>query len=88
MPDINATLNDRGATYGEFLGQAVITRGLLAVLEEQPGWADLRPDMREALHMIFSKVARIVNGDPYFGDSWHDIAGYAVLIERTLTPKP
>ena len=84
MTDINATLNERGATYGEFIGQAIITRGILAVLEEQPGWEHLRPDMQEALHMIASKIARIVNGDPYFNDSWHDIAGYATLIERTL----
>lgn len=88
MSDINATLNERGATYGEFMGQAIITLNILRTLEEQPGWEHLRPDMREALHMIASKMARIVNGDPYHADSWHDIAGYATLIERTLHHSP
>lgn len=42
------------------------------------------PDQKEALSMIFSKIARILNGDPDHIDSWHDIAGYATLVEDRL----
>ena len=41
-------------------------------------------DQLEALDMIFSKIARIINGDPNYADSWHDIAGYAKLIDDRL----
>ena len=34
--------------------------------------------------MIFHKIGRIVNGDPNYADSWHDIAGYAKLVEDRL----
>jgi len=34
--------------------------------------------------MILHKIARIVNGDPDYTDSWHDIAGYAKLVEDRL----
>lgn len=40
--------------------------------------------MKEALEMIQTKVGRILTGDPTHRDSWHDIAGYAVLIEQLL----
>lgn len=35
--------------------------------------------------MILHKIARIMNGDPDHIDHWHDIAGYATLIEWILT---
>jgi hypothetical protein len=37
---------------------------------------------REALDMILHKIARIVNGNPNETDHWHDIAGYATLVEQ------
>lgn len=37
--------------------------------------------------MIAGKIARIINGDPNYVDSWHDIAGYATLIEQELKEK-
>ena len=37
-----------------------------------------------ALDMICNKMARIVNGDPNYIDNWHDIAGYATLVEQEL----
>ena len=41
-------------------------------------------DMRESLEMVAHKVARILNGNPTNVDSWHDIAGYAALVEKRL----
>lgn len=34
------------------------------------------------------KQARILNGDPNYADSWHDIAGYATLVEQELAGTP
>jgi hypothetical protein len=34
--------------------------------------------------MILHKIARIVNGDPNWSDSWRDIAGYATLVADRL----
>jgi len=34
--------------------------------------------------MIFCKIARILNGDPNLIDNWHDIAGYAKLVEMEI----
>jgi hypothetical protein len=41
-------------------------------------------DQREALDMIAHKIARIINGDPDYADSWVDIAGYATLVSERL----
>lgn len=77
------TLNERKSTYGDFKDVSGMTQELLAVME-QYGYSDM-PDMhKEALHMICSKMARIVNGDHNHLDSWHDIAGYAKLIENNI----
>lgn len=45
---------------------------------------DLAPDQRESLEMVMHKIARIINGDPNYADSWHDIAGYAKLVADRL----
>ena len=34
--------------------------------------------------MIAHKLGRIVNGDPYYADSYIDIAGYAKLVGDRL----
>ena len=44
----------------------------------------LKADQQEALEMILHKIARIVNGDPDYADSWVDIAGYAKLVADRL----
>ena len=33
--------------------------------------------------MIANKMARILNGDFFLNDSWHDISGYAALVVMT-----
>lgn len=48
---------------------------------------NLTSSQQEALDMIFHKIGRILNGDPNYADSWHDIAGYATLVEQELLAK-
>lgn len=84
MTDVSNTLNARGARYGAFAGQAGISQALKEIMQQSPNWGSLDPDMAEALDMIQHKIARILNGDPRYADSWHDIAGYAALVDQRL----
>ena len=47
-------------------------------------WKQMQAFQREALEMIQHKIARIINGDPNYADSWVDIAGYAQLVVNEL----
>ena len=87
MNTVNDTLEERGKRYGSFEGHAQITQGLKNVMYVSPQWPNLTPSMREALDMIVHKIGRILNGDPAYADSWHDIAGYAMLVEQELVAK-
>ena len=84
--DINATLQERGKRYGDFKTHADITirlKSVVGMFIAKKGRC-LAPDQQEALDMIFHKIGRIVNGDPDYADSWHDIAGYAQLVADRL----
>lgn len=84
-PDsVDADLDGRMKRYGVFAGQAKISQSLKIAMWEAPSWHLLPEDMREALEMVQHKVARILNGDPQYADNWHDIAGYARLVERRI----
>lgn len=84
---VDNTLAERDSIYGDFTKQAEIAQDIKIVMRVSRNWGRgvLPYDMREALDMIASKIARILNGDFYYADSWHDIAGYALLIEKRLT---
>lgn len=99
---VDETLQECGNRYGDFMSHARITQGLKDVMrgefllmgesEEKRGlravnWLQLSPDKREALEMVAHKIGRILNGDPEYADSWHDIAGYARLAEDRVKPK-
>ena len=84
--DIHATLNQRGERYGNFYTHAMISQELKRVVETRLRARNKRLDVDqvEALSMIFHKIGRIINGDPNYADSWHDIAGYAQLVADRL----
>ncbi len=84
MNDIDKTLAERGARYGEFKDHAVIAQALQDVMRAPAGWARLAPDQKQALTVIADKIARMLNGDPNYVDNWHDIIGYAKLVEQRL----
>jgi len=81
MANIDDTLEERGARYGDFSDHAVISQDILDAYQKAPKWAKLSPDKKQALRMFADKVARILNCDPEYKDNWHDIAGYAKLAE-------
>lgn len=81
---INETLTERGNRYGSFLDNATLTQALTETMRLTNKWGALETDQKEALEMIAHKISRILNGDPNYADSWHDIAGYATLVENRL----
>lgn len=82
---IDATLAERQSQYGSFTGVANTAGQLMAIIKNSPNGHTMPYAHEEALHMICSKIARIVNGDINHLDSWHDIGGYSKLIEDLIT---
>lgn len=83
-PGVDATLAERGSRYGSFTGHARITQNLKRAMQDSPNWDKLDDDQKEALEMAAHKIGRILNGDPNYADSWHDIIGYVRLVEARL----
>ena len=79
--NLNEVTEARGGQYGDFSLQALLTQSLerVALTHAERMGVPLNPTHREALHMIFHKIARICNGNPNNPDSWLDIAGYAQI---------
>lgn len=82
---VDSTLVARGRLYGSFDRHAEIAQELKAVMRGACSHDHLSADQWEALEMIQHKVARILNGNPNYKDSWVDIAGYARLVHQRLT---
>jgi len=82
--DVVAVLTERGKRYGRFEQHAHIAQTLKQTMQMSGGWDRLSADQRESLEMVQHKVARILNGDPNYADSWVDIAGYAKLVADRL----
>ncbi len=81
---IEKTLEDREKRYGDFATHAMITQEIKATMSMTPKWDLLGSAKKEALEMIAHKIGRILNGDPDYKDSWHDIMGYAKLVEDSI----
>lgn len=81
---IDATLAERGSRYGAFTGHAAITQEIKRAMQRGSKWNQLADDQKEALEMVAHKIGRILNGDPNYLDSWHDIIGYIKLVEDRL----
>ena len=84
MNEINNTLNERGARYGNYSDVASTTQQLMAIVERGANYDHLNAEQKTSLFMICNKMARIVNGDPNYIENWHDISGYATLVEKEL----
>lgn len=92
---VAATLAQRGSRYGDFTDHARLcqqfkdtaTGFIPGNCTTSTPWAELDPVKKQALEVIFDKIARILSGDPNYDDNWHDIQGYAKLVEDRL-PKP
>lgn len=84
--DVDQTIDERGSRYGKFVNQAELAQKLkdACVVHAMKHEREMEADQWEAIEMILHKIARIINGDPNYADSWHDIGGYAKLVEDRL----
>ncbi len=80
---LDETLSTRGSTHGKWKDNAETSQAIKEVFHQNT-LSNLTPQMHEALDMIAHKIARILSGDPKHKDHWHDIAGYAQLVENSL----
>jgi hypothetical protein len=64
--------------------QSTASQTLKRECEEGRNWHEMPFYMRESIHMIQHKIARIICGDPWEKDHWVDVMGYAALVLREL----
>jgi DNA-binding MurR/RpiR family transcriptional regulator len=79
-------LDARATNYGNFAGNAQVSQEIKRILSRHAAATNktFSDTQWEALEMIATKIARIVNGNPDHIDSWVDIAGYARLVADDL----
>lgn len=81
---IEKTLADRGKTYGPFLEKAKTVQALIDVVIHEPGWERLAADQKQCIMVCFDKFARAIHGDPNHRDNFHDVVGYAKLVDDRM----
>ena len=81
---VEDTLTERGKNYGDFTENADYAQRIKLVFRSSPQWEHTESYIRESLDLIASKIARLLSGDPYHVDGWHDIQGYAKLVEQRI----
>ena len=81
---IDKVLEERGDRYGEFKKHAYLCQELKAVMRLGDSWDKCSPSQKQALEVIADKIARMLNGDPYYDDNWIDIIGYSQLVLNEL----
>lgn len=84
--DIKATLSERSSRYGDFTDHARVTMALCDVVRFDPAskYNEMPAHHRLAIDVILNKIARACTGDPNYDDNWHDIIGYAKLVEDRI----
>jgi hypothetical protein len=81
--DVNDTLSTREGQYGQYKVVSQISQDIKNIMRQSPNYYVMPDYARESLDMIANKMARILNGNYYLNDSWHDIGGYAALVVMT-----
>jgi len=84
---VDGTLKNRHGIHGDYADQAQLSMSLVDDMENGRNWFKLTGPQKEALLLIAVKLGRILTGDHNTADHWHDIAGYATLVENILNGK-
>lgn len=82
---IQETLKQRGNVHGDFWQSAATRDAMMSSAEHTPNYYNMEPAQRRSISMIIEKMARILWGDANCADHWHDIAGYAALIDNKIS---
>ena len=77
---VEKVLNERAQTYGQYHMVSKISQDVKKVIRNSPNYPIMPDYMKESLDLIANKLARILNGDPLYDDSWRDISGYCTLV--------
>ncbi len=83
LHSVTKTSAERQSQHGSF-AKLYTPAALSEVMQRATNYQNLTPYMRESLEMIQIKISRILEGNCNHTDHWHDIAGYATLVERHL----
>jgi hypothetical protein len=83
--NVQATLNERENSHGDFIENGRVMQLFKAICRNEVNWELLSPYQKESIDMICNKLGRILCGNPNHIDHWHDIAGYATLVENILS---
>ena len=80
---LEETLAEREVQHGPFADHAKIEMRLRNIMH-QCDTGQLTDIQLIGLGMILHKIARILNRGEEHSDTWHDIAGYARLVEKSI----
>jgi hypothetical protein len=61
--ELSHILKERGERYGTFAENAQVSQRIKLMMEATDKWKELQHDQQESLHMIASKISRILTGD-------------------------
>ena len=78
--EIKETLAARENKYGQYYMVSQISQDIKKVIKNSRNYPLMPAYMVESLDLIANKLARILNGDPLYDDSWRDISGYCTLV--------
>jgi len=87
MSDVKKTLEDRGEVYGDYYGGSKFRADVMNLINRRYKLLHGKPmDPLHAVYIydIINKISRLTVTPDHI-DTWHDIAGYATLIEGALT---
>lgn len=82
--NIQTTLQTRQQSHGDFRYVSAMSQNLKRTLKSSRSFEDLEQWQQEALEAICLKLARIMSGNSFDPDHWHDISGYASLVVREI----
>ena len=83
MSDVLKTLADRGSVYGDYGVGTEFRAGVMDLIDMtrvKHGFKALTTKEKVYIFDIVNKLSRLV-ATPSHIDTWHDIAGYASLVE-------
>jgi len=87
--NLNDTLDERGSVYGDFPGNLFLRVQIMSAIDARykaVNGQSLTNEQRHLFQDVIAKLARLA-ATPNHQDSWHDLAGYATLVEGVLNEK-
>ena len=87
MSNVNETLKERGAVYGDYKGGSEFRASVMKLIKDRHqavNGKDLDAVQMVYIYDIGNKLSRLATTPDHI-DTWHDIAGYATLVETALT---